>query len=115
MLKASPEQLRHRTQEEMEADRVVARSLRAAVANLSDTTKLQNGFYDLTKEEKPTTDPTVIPPVPPPPVPSASAFHKNGRPKRTELAIAETAADPFESPVLMPDVKRTRFEERIEA
>jgi hypothetical protein len=63
MLKCSPEQLRHRTLEEKEGDRVVTRDLRAAMANLipdeTGPNVHQKGFMDITSEDYP---PGVHPP-----------------------------------------------------
>ncbi|CAE8643680.1 unnamed protein product, partial [Polarella glacialis] len=64
MLKCSPEQLRHRTLEEKEGDRVVTRDLRAAMANLipdeTGPNVHQKGFMDITSEDYP---PGVHPPA----------------------------------------------------
>ena len=53
VIKASPEQLRHRSNEKREGDRLVLSELRSAASNLRKRRRAQHCFEDITEEELP--------------------------------------------------------------
>eukprot|EP00974_Lingulodinium_polyedra_P051049 4910026-Lingulodinium_polyedra.AAC.1 len=117
MLKAAPEQLRHRTLEEKEADRVVARELRAAAMNLRDTTGQQAAFWDITQQGFPdgelaTPEPTPVPPrepllFPPGLEPPAAMAEEPVRMPQPPLAL--TDMEHTAPAAVLPDPKRQRL------
>jgi hypothetical protein len=115
VIKASSEQLRHRTNEEREGDRLVLSELRSAAANLRKRGPAQQCFEDITEEEFPpgerdsvevNVDPPPPAPMPepePPGVSSSPGATSSNQHQETDHAPAGVDPDDEPPPLLPPE------------